>query len=70
MRVGIVVYCTHCGLRKCPHGRSAPIGLLLCERECPGYDADPLPGCLWPGESPEEFGYECCSNATQEVHQP
>lgn len=57
--VGVAVNCTVCGLRKKPVGRSAAAEMAnsLCDHECPGYYADPKPGCLWPGETREEFGY-------------
>ena len=56
-QVGVAVYCTVCHLRKKPRGRSAPIGLDMCDSECPGYYEYPNPGELWPGETREEFGY-------------
>lgn len=74
MKRGISVTCTTCGLRKMPHGRSAPVyGGAYCGdldfqgKICPGYKLDPKPGCLWPGETAEAFGYPCCDNATEEV---
>lgn len=67
MRVGISVTCTICGYMKKPHGRSAPPGIKYCDDDCPGYNQDPKPGCLWPRETYEEFGYPCCDNATKEV---
>ena len=66
MIVGIVVRCVTCGHIKQPHGRSAPIGAVYCFGECSGYGLDPKPGCLWPGETEDEFGYPVCSNATKE----
>ncbi len=46
------VTCTACGLRKKPHGRSAPLEMAgsLCDHECPGYLLDPEVGHLWPEE--------------------
>lgn len=64
-KIGIAVYCVVCGHRKAPIGRSVPIGLYLCDRDCDGYDIAPLPGSLWPGEKESEFGYPCCDNATK-----
>lgn len=57
--VGVAVDCTVCGRRKKPIGRSAPIemGGSLCDWECHGYDLDPKPGELWPGETREDFGF-------------
>lgn len=66
MRVGIAVYCTVCGLRKNPIGRAGPVGLTMCDHECPGYRTDPLPGSLWPGETEEQFGFPISSDGTQE----
>lgn len=57
--VGVAVYCEVCGLRKKPVGRSAPMEMAnsLCDHECPGYDMDPKPGQLWPGETVEDLGF-------------
>jgi hypothetical protein len=57
--VGVAVDCKICGLRKKPRGRSAPLEMAnsLCDHECPGYNQDPEPGWLWPGETREQFGY-------------
>ena len=68
-KVGIAVTCTVCGLRKKPHGRSAPLTMAnsLCDYECPGYDKEPIPGCLWPNETDEDFGYYCCNFATRRI---
>ena len=58
-RVGVAVQCETCGKTKTPHGRDA--GALAansyCDTDCPGYNDDPIPGCLWPGETDEDFGY-------------
>ena len=67
MKVGIGVCCAVCGHMKQPHGRSAPLGTYYCDGDCPGYDQDPKPGCLWPGETEEEFGFQICSNAVETV---
>jgi len=66
---GISVNCTVCGLRKKPHGRSAADAMAnsLCDYECQGYQKEPLPGCLWPMETDEDFGYPCCDNATRPI---
>jgi hypothetical protein len=65
VKVGIAVTCTTCGRNKKPHGRSAPVGSWLCDEQCQGYHQMPWPGCLWPGETDEEFGYPCCDRATE-----
>lgn len=72
MIIGISVHCVLCGKEKAPHGRSVPTEMesYRCMREfgeggCLGYDMDPLSGCLWPGETSEDFGYPCCSHATR-----
>jgi hypothetical protein len=70
MTVGVSVRCTVCGRTKKPHGRSAPLGLSWCTDECEGYEFYPQPGCLWPGESGEEFGYEYCMNAQTHAAHP
>jgi len=59
MKTGISVYCTTCGLRKKPVGRSAALEMAnsLCTFECPGYGQPPFVGSLWPGETEEQFGY-------------
>lgn len=44
--VGVAVECTVCGQRKQPRGRSAPLGLRMCDNDCPGYYLDPKPGEL------------------------
>lgn len=67
MKVGITVRCLLCGRTKQPHGRSASVLILYCNDECPGYNQDPKPGCLWPNESGADFGYDHCSNATKEI---
>lgn len=48
-----VAYCTTCGSRKAPRGRSAPMEMRCCDFECPGYEQEPKPGHLWPGELAE-----------------
>lgn len=63
-RIGIAVYCTSCGQRKKPIGRSAPLGFYLCDHECPGYHDVPLPGDLWPGERESDFGYPVSEDGT------
>jgi hypothetical protein len=45
-----VVYCTTCGKRKTPRGRSAPMECRYCDFDCAGYAQAPTPGHLWPGE--------------------
>lgn len=45
-----IAYCETCGKRKSPRGRSAPMEMRCCDWDCPGYEQDPHPGHLWPGE--------------------
>lgn len=68
-RVGIAVTCTTCHMRKKPIGRSAPLVMAnsLCDHECPGYNFDPKPGTLWPGETCADFGYAHSHEATTEI---
>jgi hypothetical protein len=66
-RVGIVVECESCGLEKTPLGRSAPLGMYLCTRDCPSYYNAPKPGSLWPGESEEDFGYPVSADGTTDA---
>lgn len=54
---GYTVACGTCGRIKKPFGRSAPVGVYMCEYGCPGYDREPLPSHLWPNESEADFGY-------------
>lgn len=44
--------CLRCGLTKPPRGRSVPMaaGNAYCGWGCAGYDEEPTPGHLWPGE--------------------
>jgi len=37
-----------------------------CNDDCAGYRDDPKPGCLWPRETAEDFGFPCCDAATVE----
>jgi hypothetical protein len=47
--------CSVCGQVKKPRGRSAsPFGPTYCDHECPGYNAEPRSGHLWPGELQRE----------------
>ncbi len=68
MKVGIRVTCSTCGKPKAPHGRSVAWAMTdsLCSHHCAGYNEDPRPGCLWPGETAEDFGYHSCDHATEE----
>lgn len=52
-------------MRKKPHGRAAPLEMAnsLCDSDCIGYKREPLPGCLWPGETCEDFGFAHCHDA-------
>lgn len=65
VRVGIQVFCEVCGWDKKPHGRSVPGTNFYCTPECDGYYEPPLPGCLFPNERSDDFGYACCTNATR-----
>lgn len=69
MKIGVTVWCNVCGRGKAPHGRSVSLEAAnsYCDDECPGYRQDPLPGCLFPGETDEDFGNECCDHATREL---
>lgn len=71
MRVGISVSCLKCGRDKSPHGRSVPDlrADAYCTEGggCSGYWDAPLPGCLWPRETEEEFGFNICGNAVKDV---
>jgi hypothetical protein len=66
LRVGIAVYCAHCGRRKKPRGRSAPFGVQYCDYDCYGYNREPQVGSLWPGETEQDFGYPIGSEGTRE----
>ena len=70
MITGIGVECAGCHRRKAPHGRSVPDALYgsLCTPYggCEEYNKEPLPGCLWPGETSEQFGFTHCNNATED----
>lgn len=47
-----LVECTTCGLPKKPRGRHAAAdGQLMCNFDCEGYQDEPRPGTLWPGET-------------------
>lgn len=47
-----IVYCTTCGKRKAPVGRSIGLGAedCYCHSDCAGYRAEPAPPHLWPNE--------------------
>ena len=42
--------CGVCGYSKSPLGRSAALGTYHCNCDCPGYQSEPRPDTLWPGE--------------------
>ncbi len=65
-KIGKRLYCTICDRQKKPIGRSAPLELNLCDRECGGYMLDPHPGSLWPNESEADFGYLVGPTGTEE----
>jgi len=58
-RVGVRVHCAACGRMKQPRGRSTSPEAAngYCGWDCPGYDAPPHVGSLWPGESEADFGW-------------
>jgi hypothetical protein len=47
--------CRVCHKLKAPRGRSVPRAIAAdrCDSDCEGYDQEPLPGHLWPGELAE-----------------
>lgn len=47
--VGEVVICDVCARHKKPFGRDS-MDNGLCDRDCVGYDVEPYPQYLWPGE--------------------
>lgn len=57
MKTGVSVRCRVCDKTKQPRGRSAPMDMDLCTWDCEGYNQDPQPGSLWPGETDRDFGY-------------
>jgi hypothetical protein len=59
--------CTTCGNQKAPRGRSVPMGMVMCDWDCPGYNDEPQSGSLWPRETSEEFGYPVGPIGTEEV---
>lgn len=65
--VEIEVTCKTCGQQKQPHGRSASMHRSYCDNDCVGYNDGPKPGCLWPGETSEDFGYKHCLHATKQA---
>ena len=67
VKTGITVYCTYCDLRKTPIGRSGPLGMALCDFECPGYRVHPYPGSLWPGETEGEFSYPVGDDGVEDI---
>jgi hypothetical protein len=64
-KIGVAVTCAVCGQRKAPIGRSVPLGMYLCDRDCPGYREPPRPGSLWPGEPEADFGYPVGDDGTR-----
>lgn len=60
--IGRSVTCATCGRQKKPIGRDAAPAAAngYCDREsCEGYDQEPLPDRLWPGEGDEPTCQEC-----------
>lgn len=56
-RVGRAVYCLLCERPKKPVGRDlapAMSGSYCTHDECPGYDIEPWPDNLWPGEESDD----------------
>ena len=67
-KVGVRVDCLRCGRMKQPWGRSVPyasVGAYCYHDSCSGWDEEPLPGSLFPGESEHEFGYPCGLNGVE-----
>lgn len=71
MKTGIYVTCLVCHRQKKPRGRSAPMGMSMCEDSsifnphgCDGYAQEPRVGDLWPRETEEDFGYPCSDEGT------
>lgn len=54
---GVELECAVCHRTKAPRGRSVPLGMDRCDSECKGYQQEPYPGSLWPGETEAEVGY-------------
>jgi len=52
-----------------PGGRDIPavIADSYCTADCTGYLDEPRPGSLWPGETDEDYGFPCGTNATREM---
>ena len=67
MKIGVRVECARCKRTKKPRGRSQPIGASYCDWNCEGYNEQPLPGTLWPGETEEEFGYPVGPHGWKEI---
>lgn len=64
-KVGIHIECVVCHQTKTPNGRSAPLMVALCDRNCPGYLQEPRVGSLWPNESEADFGYPVADVGTE-----
>ena len=64
-KFGVLVHCAECGHTKNPLGRSAPIGMYMCDSDCPGYRKEPYAGQLWPEESEADFGYLVGNDGTE-----
>ena len=63
---GIRVVCGICGQPKVPHGSIAmAMHGSCCDSPCPGYDREPLPGCLWPGEISDTDDAPICNLAAE-----
>ncbi len=74
-RIGVSVTCATCGLQKQPRGRSAPMGMTMCNPKspynayagCDGYWREPLVGDLWPRETEMDWGYRFTHDGTREM---
>ena len=66
-KVGVSVWCGTCGRMKKPFGRDAPVSSSYCAYGCTGYEKEPLPGSLWPGESEHDFGYAVGQNGVETI---
>lgn len=74
-RIGISVECADCHRQKRPRGRSAPMGMVMCNPNglnnifagCGGYWKEPLVGDLWPRETEMDWGYRFTLDGTREM---
>lgn len=62
--------CATCGRTKAPRGRSVPLGMVVCDSDCPGYNEHPHPGHYWPGEPAWDDGSPERSGGAAEEREP